>query len=538
MLIVLIAAGALLSGPAGFGPGEPQSSEAAFLSEVKKLLAPNPDFFDLFGSSVAVSGDTAIVGALSDDDGGGTAGAAYVFQRNQGGADNWGLVKKLLASDAEANDQFGTSVAISGDIAVVSAHFEDTEGANAGAAYVFQRDQGGTDNWGQVKKLTASDAQAGDRFGLSVAVSGDTAVVGAPLEDAEAADAGAAYVFQRDQGGTDNWGQVKKLLSSDAQTEDLFGLRVAVSGDTAVVGAYLEGGGGGLSGDGAAYVFQRDEGGADNWGEVKKLTASDAQLDDLFGCSVAVSGDTAVVGAQGAAYVFQRNEGDTDNWGEVMKLTASDAQDLEFFGRRVAVSGDTAVVGALGQNTGLFAGAAYVFQRDQGGAGNWGEVTKLTGSDAGADEEFGFSVAVSGDTIVVGARLEDAEGSSAGAAYVFQRAQGGADNWSEVTKLTASDAAAGDLFGFSVAVGGDTAVVGAYHEDAGGIDAGAAYVFQRDEGGVDNWGEVAKLTASDAQAEDSFGVSVAVTSNTTVVGAYTEDAEGTDAGAAYVFERE
>ena len=374
----------------------------------------------------------------------------------------------------------------------------------------------------EVKKLTASDAQADGDFGDSVAVSGDTAVVGAQS---------AAYVFQRNEGGPDNWGEVTKLTASDAQDFDFFGRIVAVSGDTAVVGA------GGLTA-GAAYIFQRNQGGADNWGEVTKLTASDAQAEDFFGISVAVSGDTAVVGAQGAAYVFQRNEGDTDNWGEVMKLTASDAQDLEFFGRRVAVSGDTAVVGALGQNTGLFAGAAYVFQRDQGGAGNWGEVTKLTGSDAGADEEFGFSVAVSGDTIVVGARLEDAEGSSAGAAYVFQRAQGGADNWSEVTKLTASDAAAGDLFGFSVAVGGDTAVVGAYHEDAGGIDAGAAYVFQRDEGGVDNWGEVAKLTASDAQAEDSFGVSVAVTSNTTVVGAYTEDAEGTDAGAAYVFERE
>jgi len=160
---------------------------------------------------------------------------------------------------------------------------------------VFQRDEGGAGNWGQVTKLTASDAQTADFFGDSVAVSGDTAVVGADLEDAGGDDAGAAYVFQRDQGGVDNWGEVRKLTASDAQAGDRFGIRVAASGDTAVVGAYLESAGGEFAG--AAYVFQRNEGGADNWGEAKKLTASDAQAGAVFGFSVAVSGDTAVVGA-------------------------------------------------------------------------------------------------------------------------------------------------------------------------------------------------------------------------------------------------
>ncbi len=124
----------------------------------------------------------------------------------------------------------------------------------------------------EVKKLIASDAQAGDNFGFSVAVSGDTAVVGAPFEGSRA---GAAYVFQRDQGGAGNWGEVKKLTASDAEAGDRFGVSAAVSGDTAVVGARSEG-----SEAGAAYVFHRDEGGANNWGEVKKLTASDASVDD------------------------------------------------------------------------------------------------------------------------------------------------------------------------------------------------------------------------------------------------------------------
>jgi hypothetical protein len=402
----------------------PSSSEAAPLSQVKKVTASDAQADDWFGYSVAVSGDIAVVGARYEDAGGGEAGAAYVFGRNAGGTNNWGQVKKLTASDAQADDWFGYSVAVSGDIAVVGAHYEDAGGGEAGAAYVFGRNAGGTNNWGQVKKLTASDAEWGDHFGVDVAVSGDIAVVGAEGEDAGGSNAGAAYVFGRNAGGTNNWGQVKKLTASDAQAEDLFGLSVAVSGDIVVVGAYGEDTGG--SDAGAAYVFRRDQGGADNWGQVKKLTASDAEWGDYFGYSVAVSGDIAVVAAYGeaeagAAYVFGRNSGGTNNWGQVKKVTASDAEGGDCFGSSVAVSGDIAVVGALGEDAGVDdEGAGYVFGRNSGGADNWGQVEKLTASDAQVDDEFGVDVAVSGDIAVVGAEGEDAGGSNAGAAYVFQ----------------------------------------------------------------------------------------------------------------------
>ena len=388
----------------------------------------------------------------------------------------------------------------------------------------------------EVKKLLASDAQFGDFFGGGVAISGDTAIVGAFLEDAGGSSAGAAYVSVRDQGGPDNWGEVKKLTASDAEAFDEFGYRVAVSGDTAVVGARLEDAGD--TDAGAAYVFQRDQGGTDNWGEVKKLTASDAQTDDQFGTSVAISGDTAVVGGGSGAYLFERNQGGPDTWGEVKKLTASDTTDFDAFGVGVAISGATAIVGAFLKDTGANnAGAAYVFQRDQGGAGNWGEVKKLTASDAQANDWFGESVAVGGDTVVVGARFEGSGGSLAGAAYVFQRDQGGTDNWGEVKKLTASDAQAKDNFGISVAISGNRAVAGAHLEGPVGFSGfGAAYVFQRDEGGAGNWGEVQKLTASDAQAGDRFGESVAASGDTAVVGARVENAGGSAAGAAYVFE--
>ena len=382
-----------------------------------------------------------------------------------------------------------------------------------------------------MKRLTASDAEGGDNFGQTVAISGDTAIVGSSRLPR---NAGAAYIFQRDEGGTGNWGEVKKLTASDGGAGDGFGRYVAISGETAVVGApavALRVGSPDVVG--SVYIFERDEGGAGNWDEVKKLTASDAQAGDVFGKSVSISGDTAVVGTLSeAAYVFGRDEGGAGNWGEVKRLTASDAHAFAGFGGSVAISGDTAVVSASGDDAGgERAGAAYVFQRDEGGAGSWGEVKKLTASDADAFAMFGLSVAVSGDTAVVGS-INDAAGNLAGAAYVFQRNQGGPGNWGEVKKLISPDLQRGDLFGDSVAVSGDTAIVGALHEDAGADAAGAAYVFERNQGGPDNWGEVQRLTASAAQHYGQFGQSVAVSGDTALVGADAEDVGAS--GAAYV----
>ena len=437
-LIAILAAGLLAAVSVVWASAGPEI-------EVVKRIASDPGADpgggDLFGRSVAVSGDTAIAGAASEDGGAGEplsgAGAAYIYQRDLGGGNNWGEVKKLTASDAEPVDAFGNSVAISGDTAVVGAAQEGDPLAvpnlfRAGAAYVFDRDQGGTDLWGQVKKLVASDTQGSDFFGISVAISGDTVVVGANFEDEKGGNAGAAYIFQRDNDSPDNWGQVKKLTASDGTSGDRFGTSVAISGDTAVVGAIFEDGGAGnpILTAGAAYVFQRDEDGTDNWGEVKKLTASNAGAEDRFGISVAINGDTAVVGAHfedtggsdaGAAYVFERDEDGTDNWGEVKLITASDAAGGDEFGFSVAVSGDNAVVGAFrDDHSSLTApGSAYVFQRNLGGADNWGQGHKLTASDAGAIDEFGTSVAVSGDTAVAGAPNEDGAFLNTGAFYVF-----------------------------------------------------------------------------------------------------------------------
>ena len=394
----------------------------------------------------------------------------------------------------------------------------------------------------EVKKLVAANPDDSDKYGRGVAISGDTAIVGVINDDDGGINAGAVYVLERDEGGSDNWGEVKKLLASDAKDQRAFGLSVALDGDTVVVGAYRDDAGGFDAG--AAYVYQRNQGGPDNWGEVKKVTASDPQEGDNFGWSVAVSGDVVIVGAKweespvffdrGAAYVFHRDAGGLNNWGEVKKLIASDPESFDNFGSSVAVSGDTAVVGADEWVSTIESGQAYVFQRDQGGSDNWGEVKKLTASDAYGGQHFGRGVAAAGDTIIVGAP-EDFASLNPGAAYAYQRDEGGLDNWGEVAKLTASDAEPRDNFGSSIAMSGDTAVVGAIWEDSGGLDAGAAYVLQRDAGGLNSWGEVKKLGASDAEIEDNFGISVAVSGNDAMVGAWTEDAAGTNAGAAYVY---
>ncbi len=217
----------------------------------------------------------------------------------------------MLASDGARDDLFGYSVAVSGDTVAVGARFDNDNGRDSGSAYVFERDAGGVDNWGQVKKLLASDGAAQDAFGDSIAVSGDTVVVGARLNDDNGHFSGSAYIFERNKGGSNNWGEVTKLLASDGATNDFFGSTVAVSVDTAVVGAHSNDDNG--SGSGSAHVFERDAGGVDNWGEVTKMLASDAAANDLFGGAVAVSVDTVVVISQwdddngsrsGSAYVF------------------------------------------------------------------------------------------------------------------------------------------------------------------------------------------------------------------------------------------
>jgi len=355
--------------------------------------------------------------------------------------------------------------------------------------------------------LRASNAGANDYFGWSVAISGDTVVVGAIQEDSNATgvngtesdnsenNSGAAYVFVVGSSGT--WIQQAYLKSSNPGANGYFGYSVAISGDTVVVGAAGEG-----SNSGAGYVFVRTSG---TWSQQAYLKASNAGKSDQFGASVAIDGDTVVVGAQGE---------DSNATG----VNGTESDDSGF--------GDS--------------GAAYVFVRS---SGTWTQQAYLKASNTGANGYFGWSVAVSGDTVVVGAVYESYEFSQSGAAYVFVRTSG---KWSQQAYLKASNAGTDYYFGSSVAISGDTVVVGEMHESYGFFQSGAAYVFVRTSG---KWSQQAYLKASNAGAGDEFGYSVAISGDTLVVGADQEASNATGvngnqsddslpgAGAAYVFLR-
>ncbi len=406
-------------------------------------------------------------------------------------------------------------------------------------------DGGGGDNvqtYKQTLKLASSNISDYDSFGYAVAMDANFAVVGAPGADGSGTDRGKAYIFSK---SSDAWTEVKILTASDDSDYDYFGVSVGISGDYIVVGAGGENGTG--TDMGAAYVFYRNQGGTDNWGQVKKLTASDRADDDQFGFSVSIDGDTILVGAdaedgagtdRGAAYVFLKDEGGADNWGQANKITASDAVDVDQFGYSVALSGDLAFVGAPRVNgAGTARGAVYIFSRDLGGAGVWGQVTKIASATPTNDSWFGSSVSVQGSLAVVGEAWYDGDGTNRGAAYVFGKDTGGTDNWGQIKKLMASDKHDNDFFGYRVAVNGTNVVVGAPWASGGGTERGQVYVFSKDEGGADNWGQVQWTRSSDASNQDWFGFSVDIYGQQILIGAVGEDGTGTDRGAAYVFKK-
>jgi hypothetical protein len=452
-------------------------------SEQAELADPGASVNDDYGISVAVSGTTVVVGAPGVNSG---AGAAYVYTRS---GTAWKQQAELTAADGAVSDFFGWSVAISGTTTVVSA----LGYAYAGAVYAFVRS--GT-AWIQEAEGSASDTTPDDYFGYQVAVSGTSAVAGSPQNNASA---GAAYVFALPP-------PPAQLTVAGAAAADHLGYSVAISGTTAVVGAY-----GVHSGTGAAYVFTRS---GSTWKQRAELTAADGAAGDDFGWSVAIAGTTVVVGAPhrdsgaGAAYVFTRSG---TVWSQQAELTAAAA---EGFGASVAVSGTTAVAGADGTSG---TGAAFVFTRS---GSTWTQQAELADPGGAPGDGFGRSVAISGSATVVGA---PGTGSGTGAAYVFTRSAG---IWTQQSGLTASDAAAGDYFGWSVAIAGTTAVVGA---DGSNSFTGAAYVFTQSGS---SWPQQAELADPGGAEYDYFGSAVAVSGTTAVVGAY---GSGSSTGAAYVF---
>ena len=490
-------------------------------TEQARLTANDGEDSDQFGAAVSVEDGTAIIGAPADDVGNNVnQGSAYVFTRN---GVLWGARQKLTGSNPAANDFFGNSLAIDGATALVGAYMRFSD--DLGMVYVFER---GPTGWTETTTIGSINRGTGAHFGISVALSGDRAVIGASLGLFEPGpDQRTAYVFQRL--GRDFY-QVRQLGPELGTADDRFGYAVAFDGDTVLVGAHR--GDVTATDQGAAYAFLLHDSKHD---EQQKLVAHDGDESDFLGDAVALSGDTLVVGAygdnigdnanQGSVYVFTRNG---TEWTFQQKISAEDGAAGDNFGSAVAIDGDTLVVGAryddVDGNSDL--GSAYVFTRS---GTVWTFQQKLKNIEAvNANDNFGFAVALSGETVLVGAR---GVSNSKGAAYVFIR---NGTVWTQQTKLNASDGAAGDDFGLSVSLSGNTAVIGAPFDtvDMKGSQ-GSAYVFTR-TGTV--WTERKKLTANDGAADDRFGRAVAVSQDIVVVGAV-HDTIGTNTsqGSAYVF---
>ena len=397
MIGVVVLAGAMIQSSA-IAQCDPQ--------EIAKLVASDGAMGDSFGGAVSMSGGTILVGAIGDDDRGEGSGSVYVYERSNG---VWTRVAKLTAFDGAQSDNFGWSVCISNGTAVVGALYDQDLGNASGSAYVFERVGGA---WTHVAKLRASDGAEGDHFGSSVSVSGATAVVGAFGNYNHGEPTGSAYVYEKIAGV---WTEVAKLVASDGASLDNFGISVSVSGDTAVVGAWQDDDLGSASG--SAYVFERAGG---VWTQTAKLMASDGAAGDVFGSSISAVDVSILIGARadagspGSAYVFERIGG---VWSQVHKLTSSDGAAGDSFGTSVSMDGDIVMVGASGSDDhGESSGSGYVFKKI---GENWRQAAKITTSDGIAWDYFGRGVSISGGSAIVGALGDDDLGENSGSAYVF-----------------------------------------------------------------------------------------------------------------------
>ena len=379
---------------------------------------------------------------------------------------------KLLADDGAAGDLFGFSVAISGapgmEMAIVGARRDDDNGSTSGSAYLFDTATGQ-----QIAKLLPNDGAAADAFGWSVGISGTTAIVGAPGHDDNGTGSGSAYLFDTTTGL-----QINKLLPKDGAIGDSFGNSVAISGSIAVVGAMFNDDacpGIPLCDSGSAYLFDTTTG-----KQIVKLLPDDIAGNMRFGNSVAISGTIAIVGAywdndngptSGSAYLF-----DTITGKQLAKLLPDDGATHDWFGRSVGISHkpgmNVAIIGApLDDDNGTDSGSAYLFDTITGQ-----QIAKLLPDDGGELSRFGLAAAISGtpgkETAIVGAWSDSDNGYQSGSAYLFDAITG-----KQLDKLLPDDGAQGDEFGWSVGISGATAIIGAVHDNDNGFHSGSAYLF-------------------------------------------------------------
>lgn len=374
-------------------------------------------------------------------------------------ADLGDQLAKLLPNDGAAGDGFGVSVSVSGSIAIFGVWKDDDNGEDSGSAYLFDL----TTNK-QIVKLLADDGAAFDKFGHSVAISGSSgkeiAFVGAHKDDDNGSDSGSVYLFDVATGK-----QIAKLLPEDGAAGDTFGFSLAIKGSIVIIGAVLDDDNG--TNSGSAYLFDVNTG-----AQLAKLLPDDGAEFDQFGISVAITEKVAIIGtwfdddnghSSGSAYLF-----DTTTGQQIAKLLPNDGAANDWFGTSVAINDSVAIIGApQDDDNDSNSGSAYLFDLITGL-----QITKLLPEDGAKDDIFGLDVAISNTSAIVGAQGDDDNGDASGSAYLFDIASG-----KQIAKLLANDGAAVDLFGASIAINQEIAIVGAWSDEDNGIESGSAYLF-------------------------------------------------------------
>ncbi|MEO6684783.1 MAG: T9SS type A sorting domain-containing protein [Dyadobacter sp.] len=416
-------------------------------------------------------------------------------------AQNWNQIVKIAANHSlpTAGMSYGFTVAMFGDYAAVQATAQSNPSSaavnNAGVVYVLHNNAG---NWEQVKVIYSPHQTSSGFFGISMGISNDYLVISGRDKAADLTT--AAYIYGRNQGGADQWGMVKEILLPTSSGYSTRSSGVAISGDNIIIGNANEPNGTGQFQTGSVSLYNKDQGGLGLWGLVNKLTIAGAITKDALGVSVSIDGDYAVAGATGenavagAAYIFKRNS-ITGQWSQIKKLTSSVPANNDFFGNSLAQSGPYIVIGAYGDardeqglNLKTNAGSAYIFKKDQNDD-NWVQIKKITASDRAAQDSFANSVSISGNYLVVGTPNNGVAAKDFfGAAFIYKKDQGGIDQWGEIQKLTGTTRSVNDQFGNSVAISGGKIMTGSFKEDynASGtlrIDAGVVYVIGA-EGGL------------------------------------------------------
>ena len=475
-----------------------------------------------FGSSIAVNEDMIIIGAPFKY-GSSKSGSAYIYTKSLNTHSEWSLVSKLMPDSSDNEDKFGFSVSLCPQLAIVGSPSSNT-------AYIFSKN---SDTWDQISKIKPNNSKTRSSFGQSVSISNNFAVVGASSFKKDGLDIGSVYLFSKEKDSASIWNQTSEIINANSPLDRSFGRSLSMHNNLLLVGSSRDE----LAGNcrGSASLFSLYDKGHE-YRQLKKWYGGEAGSYDRFGVGVSINNNLAIVGApnddalNGSAYVFSR-ESETGQWSQEAKLCGPSESKINFFGGHVSISGNNAVVtGTLSDEKNRSKGCAFIFSKNST-TKEWTQTAQLIPENSDISQRFGCSVSICGDMVVVG-DVGTNYPNEGGVAYVFAKNSGGTNNWGQIAKLKPDVSTDFDYFGASISIFEEQVLIGAPGYGELNRTTGRAFLFAKNSGGTNNWGQVAELKSSNPQINASFGVSVSIHSERIIIGA---DTDNNFKGRAYVF---